>query len=59
MLWTGCKKVIALSPTLTYMYMYILGLDTVELPQRPPLHNSHLSTMATFFSGQSIHSILF
>ena len=30
-----------------------------NLHKRPPLHNGHLSTTALFFSGQSIHSLLF
>ena len=42
MLWTGCKKVIALSPTLTYMYMYTgvryswTATTAISL-QQPPL----------------------
>ena len=42
MLWTGCKKVIALSPTLTYMYMYTgvrysWTATTAISAQQPPL----------------------
>ena len=42
MLWTGCKKVIALSPTLTYVYMYTgvryswTATTAISL-QQPPL----------------------
>ena len=58
MLWTGCEKVIALWPTLTYMYMYIgvrysWTAATATSPQQLPLYNGH------FFGGQSIHSLLF
>ena len=58
MLWTGCKKVIALSPTLTYMYMYTgvryswTATTAISL-QQPPLQ------WPTFFGRQSIQSILF